>query len=114
MKKDFTSKQVLSAKPGRHLVSRALYLYVSQDGISRRYIHRYTNPRTRRITEMGLGSTEIVSLAEARERVREARSMVAKGQDPIEAKRHARRAGVTFEKVAEDYIVAREGEFRNP
>lgn len=63
--------------------------------------------------EMGLGPFPEVSLARAREKALEARSLKADGVDPLEAKRAAlaaRRAeaakGITFKGAAEGYIGA--------
>jgi hypothetical protein len=62
---------------------------------------------------MGLGSANLFSLAEARERAFHARRLVADGVDPIEhraatkatAKANAIK-GITFRECAERYIAA--------
>jgi integrase len=112
--RDFTVKQVQAAEPGRHRVSPGLYLYVSPNGQTRRWLFRYTKPSTGRVTEMGLGGADVLTLAEARAKVHEARRMVAKGEDPIEAKRGARAASVTFAHVAAEYLEVQARRFRNP
>jgi integrase len=112
--RDFTVKQVQAAAPGRHRVSPSLYLYVSPNGQTRRWIFRFTKPETKRVTEMGLGSADVLTLAEARAKVHECRRMVALGNDPIEAKREARTATVTFTHVAAEYLALAERRFRNP
>jgi integrase len=111
--RDFTVKQVQAAVPGRHRVSQSLYLFVGPNG-GRRFIFRFTSPRTGRVTEMGLGSADVMTLAEARAKVHEARRMVAKGEDPIEAKREQRAASVTFASVVTDYMAVQERRYRNP
>jgi hypothetical protein len=66
-----------------------------------------------RAREMGLGSLDVVSLGEARERARKWRRLVKDGVDPIEA-RNARRAAarletakaLSFAECAERYIIA--------
>lgn len=64
--------------------------------------------------QLGLGSYPAVSLARAREKARELRSMVADGIDPREAKRQARadreaaqRRRVTFEELTAEYMAKR-------
>jgi len=64
---------------------------------------------------MGLGSAEMFSLAEARERAREAHRLLADGIDPIDAGRteRAQRAAEAakakdFETVAREYFDANE------
>ena len=64
---------------------------------------------------MGLGSADLVSLAEARSDALEARKLVRQGIDPIEHRRAQRRdAGVpTFSKAAETYIEGQRKGWRN-
>src|SRR5262249_38204184 len=112
--KDWTVKQCLNAGPGRHRVSHGLYLWVSPDRTTRRWIHRFTKPNTGRVTEMGLGSMDLVSLAEARDKVLEARRAVKNGQDPIEQRESDKRAKVTFAEVAVQYLAHRAHRYRNP
>lgn len=72
------------------------------------------------VRELGLGSFNDVSLAEARERARKARSLAREGIDPIavrDAERSARHAeavrSVTFQECAERYIAAHRPAWRN-
>jgi hypothetical protein len=67
--RDFTVKQVQAAAPGRHRVSQSLYLYVSPNGQTGRWLFRFTKPTTGRVTEMGLGSADVMTLAEAKAKV---------------------------------------------
>ena len=78
--RDLTCKEVLAAPPGRHRVSASLYLIVTPNGV-RRWAFRYTKPSTKRVTEHGLGSIELMTLAEAKEAVHEMRRLVARGVD---------------------------------
>jgi integrase len=110
---NWTVKQCERAAPGRHRVSESLYLFVGPNGV-RRWIFRFTKPETKRVTEMGLGSTEVMTLAEARAKVHEGRRMVARGDDPIEAKRGLRASVVTFASVITDYMAVQERRYRNP
>jgi integrase len=70
---------------------------------------------------MGLGSADAFSLAEARERARKARQMLADGIDPIEARladRDARRKKeverITFKDASERFLALHESGWRNP
>jgi integrase len=69
---------------------------------------------------MGLGGIRDVSLAEARERVREARRLLREGIDPVEHRRQRRsnaRAAkareMTFGQAVEGYLAAHQGRWRN-
>jgi integrase len=95
-------------------VSQSLYLYVAPDGQTRRWIFRFTKPGVGRVTETGLGSFDLVTLSEARAKVHELRRMVAKGDDPIDAKREARTTSITFADVAAQFLEVQERRFRNP
>lgn len=105
-------------KPGMHADGGGLYLQVTESG-ARSWIFRFMlHGRAR---EMGLGSLHTFSLADARERAREHRKLLADGIDPIEH-RKAQRAGerlaaataITFEQCAERYIEAHRAGWRNP
>jgi integrase len=95
-------------------VSPKLYLYVSPDGQTRRWIFRFTKPSTGRVTETGLGSCDVVTLKEARDKVVDYQRLVAKGGDPVDAKRGNRTANVTFAAVAAEYLEVQAKRFRNP
>jgi integrase len=111
MQKDWTVKQVQSAPPGRHRVSDSLYLIVAPNG-GKRWAFRYTSPRTKRVTEHGLGSIDVTTLSEARTKVHELRRMVAKGADPVDT-RGGTSAIVTFASVAADYLAVKSRTYRN-
>jgi len=104
--------------PGRHAVGDGVYLQITGDS-GRSWIFRYQ--RGGRQRHMGLGPTDLLTLAEARERAREARRLLLDGIDPMEA-RNARRAqaaldaakAVTFKDCAERYIASHEAAWRNP
>ena len=63
-----------------------LYLRVTPTE-ARMWLYRFQMHGRRR--DMGLGPTDLYSLAEARQKALEARKLVAEGVDPIEAKRSA-------------------------
>ena len=106
-----THANVHKAPLGRHNAAPGLYLIVTARG--RRWAFRYTKPSTRRVTELGLGSATVFSLAEAREKALDCRRAVAKGHDPIEQKREARRLQVTFAEMADAYLVIKQQEWRS-
>jgi integrase len=107
-----TQASARKAPPGRHNAGRGLYLIVSVDKQSRRWVFRYTKPSTRRVTELGLGNATLLTLAEAREKALDCRRAVAKGLDPVEQKREARRLQVTFAEMASVYLATKQQEWR--
>jgi integrase len=109
----FTVRSLQVAKPGRHRIERGLYLEVSPDGQRRRFLLRFVSPQTHRATEAGLGVYPTVSLADARAKASEYRSLIAKGIDPIQQKREARaqiiaeaKASTTFSDALDAYVKA--------
>jgi Arm DNA-binding domain len=103
--------------PGLFADGNGLYLQVTATG-AKTWIFRYKLGGRRR--DMGLGSTSIVSLADARQRALDAKRLVAAGVDPIEAKRAeaaAQAVGaakvVTFRQCAEAYIELNRAGWRN-
>src|SRR5215469_11861745 len=113
-----TARQVGTEK-GRGLFADGGGLYLRiRDDHSRSWIFRYQIRGRRR--DMGLGTTDVVTLAEARELALEARRAVARGTDPIDARRGERnRAAIaaaktmTFVECADAYIAAHEAGWRN-
>ncbi len=93
------SINILSARalrtlgPGGHSDGGNLYFVVEPSG-ARRWSFIYQRDGRRR--EMGLGGFNSVSLAEARQAATAARSLLAKGIDPISERRLQRAKGVTF------------------
>ena len=73
--------------PGRYCDGLGLWLQVSPFG-TKAWLFRYT--RYGRARQMGLGPLHTVSLAEARERARQARQVLLDGDDPLEIKRKKR------------------------
>jgi integrase len=102
-----TQASAQKAPPGRHNAGRGLYLMVSPDRQSRRWAFRYTKPSTRRVTELGLGNAALFTLAEVRDKVLDYRRDVAKGFDPVEAKREQRRLQITFAEMASAYVAVK-------
>jgi Arm DNA-binding domain len=86
-----TSRKVTAlATPGRYVDGNGLWLQVSSTG-NKVWWFRYT--RGGRAYHMGLGPLSLVSLVEARERAKDVRRLLLRGEDPLEA-RDARRTAV--------------------
>ncbi len=112
-KRKLTARAAMTTKPGRYGDGGGLYLVVSPSG-ARKWVYRFSFAR--KVTEMGLGSADVVSLAEARDKAHEARRMLDAGKNPIEARRQAAivRAGKPrFGAVADALIAAKESQWRN-
>jgi integrase len=114
-RKRLTALSIPTRKDGRHLDEqvKGLYLEVTRDGTSRRWLLRFVSPQTHRPTEAGLGTWPTVSLADARAKASEYRSLIAKGTDPIHARREARaesiaarKASTTFGSALDAYVDA--------
>ena len=72
------------SKPGKYSDGGGLYLQVTAAG-AKSWVLRYQLAGRRR--DMGLGSATVFSFAEARDKARTTRKLVAEGIDPIERKR---------------------------
>lgn len=104
-------------RPGYYADGGNLYLQVARGG-SKSWVFRFAlDGRTR---DMGLGGCDTFSLAEARQRAKEARQLLADGIDPIEnreeQKRQHRAAAAlvrTFDQCAAAYIEAHEPSWSN-
>ena len=108
-----TARAAATTKPGRYGDGAGLYLVVSDRG-ARKWVFRFSFAG--KVTEMGLGSADAVTLAEARDKALEARRTLASGRNPIEARRAALSAVApkpTFGAVADALIAAKESEWRN-
>ena len=104
---------MLSAPPGRHNVGRGLYLIVSADSRNRRWALRYPKKSTRKPTEMGLGTAELVTLKEALDLAFDHRRKIAKGIDPVEEKRNGRRLATTFAEMANAFLAIKQQDWRS-
>lgn len=119
-----TAVVVKNAKPGRHADGGGLHLLVKDSG-ARSWVFRFMlNGKTR---DVGLGpaaGADAISLAAARDRAAALRLTVKSGIDPLAererraaealaAAQAAQIAGITFKRVAEDYISANEEGWRN-
>ena len=119
-----TPLAVTHAKAGRHADGGGLNLLVKESG-ARSWVYRFMLKGKSR--DLGLGAAsgpDAISLAKARDLASAHRLKVKAGIDPL-AERHreaaeaiaaaqaAKIAGVTFRHVAEAYIAANEGSWRN-
>jgi integrase len=105
------------SKPGRHLDGHNLYLQVSPSA-TKSWLLRYE--RDGRERWMGLGPLHTFNLAEARERARKARQLLADGIDPLDSRkaerdRQAKEAAKSkkFATVAQEYYDAHESSWSN-
>ena len=123
------SKQQLSAikvksikAPGYYLDSDGLYLQVSSSG-TKSWIYRFMLENRRR--DMGLGSLDTLSLADARIQRNDQKKLVKQGIDQIanrtaiQSQRIAeeqkkQRERITFQLCAEEYISSRQAEWKSP
>jgi integrase len=100
-----------------HRDGGGLYLQVSRSG-GRSWIFRFQRNGKRRF--MGLGSADVITLAEARDKAIDARRLLANGIDPIDQRGAERAAArieaakaVSFRECAVQYIAAHQAGWRN-
>lgn len=113
-----SARKVTTTKlPGYYSDGGNLWLQVSPTG-TKSWVLRFT--LAGRSREMGLGSLHTFTLAEARERAKAARQLLADGIDPIERRNSTKRAQRadaanirTFDWCAAAYIAAHEAGWKN-
>ena len=109
-----TAKTIDSLPAGKHADGDNLFLIVDPSG-ARRWVFQYA--REGREHQMGLGSGRTVSLAQARAAAQDARALLARGIDPLAAKKAHRVAGKahrpTFGEVADEFVAAKRPEWRS-
>jgi len=129
-KHKLTALQVRNARTvGRYGDGAGLYLAVTAaqgkaaeknpEAVNRSWLFVFTSPGGVR-REMGLGSADHVSLADARDAADAARKLLIGGVDPIEARKAARAAAalnrqrlLTFKEAAEAYVKANRNGWKN-
>lgn len=110
-------------KKGVYADGGGLYLQVGKGG-AKSWLFRYRFGKTAngkgRIREMGLGSCNTFTLAEARQKSLECRKMLYDGIDPIEHRKSERFASrvneaklITFQEAADKYISAHSASWRS-
>jgi integrase len=94
-----------------------LYMQITPSG-GRSWILRTTVGKARR--DIGLGGFPTVTLAQARDKAREARDRIERGLDPVAERQAAKAAliaasgrGLTFEKAVDSYLKAKLDAFKN-
>lgn len=97
-------------KQGYHADGAGLYLLIGPTG-AKSWVLRYQRDGRRR--EMGLGSTGVVTLQEARTSALQQRKRLVAGEDPISARRVARSAGANFGEAADAYISSHRSGWKN-
>ena len=104
---------------GLYADGAGLYLQIAAAG-SKSWIFRYRMNGRKTPRDMGLGPVHTVTLAEARDKAREARKLILEGVDPIEAKRARKQAraleaasAMVFKDCAKKYIAAHKAGWRN-
>jgi integrase len=116
MPSDFSPARIKALGPGRHAVSRNLYLIVGAGGGNgRSWVFRYRKDGVSH--DMGLGSADVIGVRRAKELVLRHRAAIAEGHDPLaerRATRADRQAALTFRQVAELYIAAHEASWKSP
>ena len=85
------------SKPGRYADGNGLYLLVDPSGAKRWVLRTVVSGRR---CDLGLGSAQLVSLADAREDAARLRRVARAGGDPISERRRERRAVPTFREAA--------------
>ena len=99
-----------TTEPGRYADGGGLYLLMAPGG-SKSWMLR-TVVKGRRC-DIGLGSVELVSLADAREEARRLRRIARLGGDPLAERRQERRAVPSFEDAAKSVHTAHAASFKN-
>lgn len=106
-----TAKVGSLGEPGRYADGNGLYLIVDRSG-AKRWVLRTVVQGKRR--DMGLGSTRLVSLSEARDKAWEYRKIARSGGDPISARRRTEGLNLSFLEAAERVHAEHSASWRNP
>ncbi len=123
--KSLTAKQVENeSRLGYHAdgACAGLYLQVAQGTgrITRSWVYRYTSPTTQTRREVGLGSTRVRGLADARRVAADFRLQILDGTDPKDERDRLRTAAIaeraqriTFDEAVSKCLEAKSLEWRN-
>ncbi len=98
------------AEAGRYADGNGLYLVVDPSGSKRWLLRTAIN---RRRCDLGLGSAQLVSLADARAEAARLRRIARAGGDPLAERRRERRTVPTFQQAALQVHAAHSSTFRN-
>jgi integrase len=109
--KRLTAVRVRTIKaPGRYADGNGLYLFVDPSG-AKRWIWRGRFAGKR--SDLGLGSAQLVSLADARDEATRLRRMAREGKNPLAERRRERRTVPTFKNAATQVHASQSATFRN-
>jgi integrase len=97
-------------EPGRYADGNGLYLFVDDSGAKRWLLRTVISGRRR---DVGLGSTKLVSLADARVEAARLRLIARDGGDPLAERRRERLTVPTFKEAAQKVHEAHSAAFRN-
>ncbi len=97
-------------EPGRYADGNGLYLFVDESG-AKRWILRTVISSKR--CDLGLGSAQLVSLAQARDEALRLRALARKGLDVLAERRASRRTIPTFADAAREVHKQHSAAFRN-
>ncbi|QWD11453.1 integrase arm-type DNA-binding domain-containing protein [Polynucleobacter paneuropaeus] len=113
-----SATSVANAKDGLHSDGHGLYLKVNKAKGTKSWVYRFQLNKNRR--EMGMGSTSLITLKDARDQLLELRKSVRNGVDPIELRKHALEGkkaqvenSITFIEAANRYIAQHEAGLSN-
>ena len=128
MRQAFTAIQVgRISTPGFHrdTLSVGLYLQVATSGttgrISRSWVYRFNSPLTGKLRWLGLGSVDVLPMADARKLAQDYRRMVrVERRDPVEERRKAkmealkaRASAMTFAQACDAFLAKHGDTFKN-
>jgi len=105
-----TTLQIKNAKPGRYADGKGLYLLVGPTG-SKSWVLRVQVDGRRK--DYGLGSLDLLSLSEAREKAQEWRKVAKAGLNPSAEDKRQRASKTTFEEAARAFHRERKGSWKN-
>jgi integrase len=103
-----------TTKPGMYADGHGLYLQIGPTG-GKHWVFRYRRRGAKANTDMGLGPTHTVSLAQARGKALACRQQRLAGLDPLMEKRRTQipePETITFEAAARRYILAKQPEWK--
>ena len=96
---------------GRFADGNGLYLVVDPSGAKRWVLRTMVRGKRR---DIGLGGLKLVSLAEAREKAAEFRTMAREGGDPVAERRKATKTAPTFKEAAKAVYESYKAAWKNP
>jgi integrase len=106
-----TREEIQALPPGRYYRGHGLVLIVTPT--SRQWRYRFTRKATGKVTEVTIGEWPTYSYADAREEAYQLKAKIAKGHDPVEARRQQRLAAATsFADVREDFVNTHRSKWR--